>query len=56
MINWQADDLEGAKDIAKATPGPAASVLYEGLRNANGGAEGCRESNCFLWICSNVTA
>ena len=32
-------DLEGAKDVAKATPGPAASVLYEGLRNSAGGAE-----------------
>ncbi|MCB0660329.1 MAG: MotA/TolQ/ExbB proton channel family protein [Saprospiraceae bacterium] len=32
-------DLEGAKDVAKATPGPAASVLYEGLRNANNGPE-----------------
>lgn len=33
------NDIEGAKDIAKATPGPTASVLYEGLRNANGGPE-----------------
>lgn len=32
-------DVEGAKDIAKATPGPAASVLYEGLRNHAGGPE-----------------
>lgn len=32
-------DIEGAKDIAKATPGPAASVLYEGLRNHSGGPE-----------------
>jgi biopolymer transport protein ExbB len=32
-------DIEGAKDIAKATPGPAASVLYEGLRNSAGGPE-----------------
>lgn len=30
-------DLEGAKEVCKATPGPAASVLYEGLRShANG--------------------
>jgi len=33
------NDIEGAKDIAKATPGPTASVLYEGLRNAAGGPE-----------------
>lgn len=33
------NDIEGAKDIAKATPGPTASVLYEGLRNASGGPE-----------------
>ena len=32
-------DLEGAKEVAKATPGPAASVLYEGLRSANGGPD-----------------
>ncbi|MBK9256812.1 MAG: MotA/TolQ/ExbB proton channel family protein [Saprospiraceae bacterium] len=32
-------DIEGAKDVAKATPGPAASVLYEGLRNHAGGPE-----------------
>jgi biopolymer transport protein ExbB len=32
-------DIEGAKDIAKATPGPAASVIYEGLRNHTGGLE-----------------
>jgi biopolymer transport protein ExbB len=32
-------DMEGAKNVAKATPGPAASVLYEGLRNADGGPE-----------------
>ena len=33
-------DLEGAKEIAKATPGPAASVIYEGLRNSAAGPEG----------------
>jgi len=33
------NDIEGAKDIAKATPGPTASVLYEGLRNSAGGPE-----------------
>jgi len=32
-------DMEGAKEVAKATPGPAASVLYEGLRNSAGGPE-----------------
>jgi len=32
-------DVEGAKDVARATPGPAASVLYEGLRNHAGGPE-----------------
>ena len=32
-------DIEGAKEVAKATPGPAASVLYEGLRNHSGGPE-----------------
>lgn len=46
-------DLEGAKEIAKATPVPAASVIYEGLRNVGGGAEGV-ESRRDLWICPNV--
>lgn len=32
-------DMEGAKNVAKATPGPAASVLYEGLRSHEGGPE-----------------
>lgn len=32
-------DIEGAKDVCKATPGPAASVLYEGLRNHAGGPD-----------------
>jgi len=32
-------DVEGAKEICKSTPGPTASVLYEGLRNAKYGAD-----------------
>jgi len=32
-------DLEGAKEVARSTPGPAASVLHEGLRNAAGGPD-----------------
>ena len=32
-------DLLGAQEVAKSTPGPAASVIYEGLRNAKGGPE-----------------
>jgi len=32
-------DLEGAKEVAKSTPGPAASVLFEGLNNAEGGPD-----------------
>lgn len=34
-----AGDLEGAKEVAKSTSGPAASVLYEGLRSAPAGPE-----------------
>lgn len=37
-------DIEGAKEVAKATPGPAASVIYEGLRNVAGGAEGVEKA------------
>ncbi len=32
-------DIEGAKEVAKSTPGPTASVLYEGLRSAGDGPE-----------------
>ena len=32
-------DVEGAMEVAKSTPGPAASVLYEGLRNSRNGAD-----------------
>ena len=35
----KAGDLEGAKEICKSTPGPTASILYEGLKNANEGPE-----------------
>jgi biopolymer transport protein ExbB len=37
-------DLDGAKEVAKATPGPAASVIYEGLRNVSGGVEGVEKA------------
>ena len=32
-------DLAGAQEVAKSTPGPAASVLFEGLRSASGGPD-----------------
>ena len=32
-------DIEGAKEVCRATPGPTASVLQEGLKNAAGGPE-----------------
>ncbi len=32
-------DLEGAKEVARSTPGPAASVLFEGLNNSAGGPD-----------------
>jgi biopolymer transport protein ExbB len=32
-------DVSGAMEVAKSTPGPTASVLYEGLRNAGDGPE-----------------
>lgn len=35
----QQGDLEGAKEIARSTPGPAASIIYEGLNNAHRGPE-----------------
>ncbi len=35
----QSGDVEGAMEVCKSTSGPTASVLYEGLRNAKGGAE-----------------
>ena len=35
----KAGDIEGAKEVCKSTQGPTASILYEGLRNADNGAE-----------------
>ena len=35
----QAGDVEGAKQVARSTPGPTASVLYEGLKSHEGGPE-----------------
>ncbi|HFA47920.1 MAG TPA: MotA/TolQ/ExbB proton channel family protein [Bacteroidetes bacterium] len=32
-------DVSGAMEVCKSTPGPTASVLYEGLRNAGNGAD-----------------
>ena len=37
--NLKEGNLEGAKEVCKATPGPTASILYEGLKNANQGPE-----------------
>ena len=37
--NLKAGDLNGAMEVCKSTQGPTASVLYEGLKNANGGPE-----------------
>ncbi len=33
------NDLEGAMEVAKATPGPTASIIYQGLKNVPRGAE-----------------
>ncbi len=35
----QKGNVEGAMEVCKATPGPAASVLYEGLKNASKGGD-----------------
>ena len=32
-------DVEGAMEVCKSTPGPTASVLYEGIRNSGSGPE-----------------
>ncbi|MGE5356380.1 MAG: MotA/TolQ/ExbB proton channel family protein [Deltaproteobacteria bacterium] len=37
-------DLEGAKEVCKATPGPAAAVIFEGLKNAKYGPEAVEKS------------
>ena len=39
-----AGDVSGAMEIAKSTPGPTASVLYEGLRNAGEGPDGVEKA------------
>ena len=37
-------DMEGAQEICKSTPGPAAAVLHEGLKNAQYGPEAVEKS------------
>ena len=37
--NLKSGNLNGAMDVAKSTPGPTASILYEGLRSAGKGPE-----------------
>ena len=35
----KAGDIEGAKEVAKSTSGPTASIMFEGLKNAGDGPE-----------------
>ena len=35
----KAGDMEGAKEVARSTAGPTASIMYEGLKNADEGPE-----------------
>lgn len=35
----QSGDMDGALEVCKSTPGPTASILYEGLKNAPKGPE-----------------
>ncbi|MEZ4909168.1 MAG: MotA/TolQ/ExbB proton channel family protein [Saprospiraceae bacterium] len=37
-------DVEGAQEVCKATPGPAAAVIFEGLKNAKYGPESVEKS------------
>jgi biopolymer transport protein ExbB len=37
-------DIEGAKEVCRATPGPAAAVIFEGLKNAKYGPEAVEKS------------
>ena len=38
------NDVSGAMEVAKSTPGPTAAVLYEGLRNSGDGPEGVEKA------------
>ncbi len=37
--NLKNNDIDGAMEVCKSTPGPTASILYEGLKNADDGPE-----------------
>ena len=37
--NLKNNDINGAMEVCKSTPGPTASILYEGLKSADGGPE-----------------
>jgi biopolymer transport protein ExbB len=45
----KSQDLEGAKEVCKSTQGPTASILYEGLKNADQGPEAV-EKALFLTV------
>ena len=38
------NDMEGAMEVLRSTPGPTASVLLEGLKNAKNGPEGVEKA------------
>jgi hypothetical protein len=37
--NLKSGDVQGAMEVCKSTQGPTASILYEGLKNADEGPE-----------------
>jgi biopolymer transport protein ExbB len=39
--NLSLNDLNGAMEVCKSTQGPTASILYEGLKNADRRTRGC---------------
>ena len=49
------NDMEGAMETLRSTPGPTASVLLEGLKKCKKWTCSCRKSYCFLWFSANGT-
>jgi biopolymer transport protein ExbB len=40
----KSNDMQGAMEVCKSTPGPTASILYEGLKNAGKGPDAVEKS------------
>ena len=46
-------DVEGAKELCRNTPGPIASIYYQGLDRTEEGLQVVEGNSCFIWVCTS---